>query len=95
MDDQQSPDLTGQPQLSLGFAPAKTADGQYFVTVMVQYGMIAFQFPLPLDAADEQADAISHNIKEAAAAARRDRSGLVIASNGNPTPHFPKHGRRR
>lgn len=85
--------------IAMMFGPAKTPDGAYWVSIGVQFGLTAYQFALPLDTADEQADAIAEGIKQAAAEARRQRSGLVIASGTvahmNGRQAFGNNKRRR
>ena len=68
---------------TVGMAATKDAQGNWWVAVTHSVGALSITYGIPLDAADETADAYAANLKSLAAEARRERSGLtVVKGNG-------------
>lgn len=77
----------------VAFAADKDKDGNWWVSVTHVSGGMQFTWVVPLDSADEVADGYAESIKETAKAARRERSGLVVA-NGSAFNHSNEAARR-
>lgn len=69
------------PSMGLGFAHAKDATGKDWVTITHQIANMSFTWGIPAESADEFADQFAHALKDAAAQARRQASGLVLPTD--------------
>lgn len=90
------PDQPAQPtpgpnlQLGLNANVEPGPDGTPWVAVIIDYGISAHKIVVAPEGADQLADALPKILCEAAAAARRARSGLIIAGPGvMPLPPLP------
>lgn len=76
------PDNQMTSKMPVQIAAGRDEAGAYFVSITHSYPLASFQWAIPIDQADAFADGFAEGIKEAAAAARREASGIVIAQPG-------------